>query len=84
MLEEFNLPQTFLCCRLALIGPSQVFTFLGQNFVAALDLFDHVFPLDSFSAEPNGSQSMNSLTDWRAGEIRNLQPVDRNFTRILL
>jgi hypothetical protein len=56
MLEKFYLPQTFLSCRHALIGAAQVFAFLGQNFVAALGLFDHVFPLHSFSAEPNGSQ----------------------------
>jgi hypothetical protein len=82
MLEKFYLPQTFLSCRHALIGAAQVFAFLGQNFVAALGLFDHVFPLDSFSAEPNGSQSMNSLIDWLVGGIRNIQRVDRNFTRI--
>jgi hypothetical protein len=82
MLEKFYLPQTFLSCRHALIGAAQVFAFLGQTFVAALGLFDHVFPLDSFSAEPNGSQSMNSLIDWLVGGIRNIQRVDRNFTRI--
>jgi hypothetical protein len=83
MLEKFYLPQTFLSCRLALIGPAQVFAFLGQNFVAALGLSDHVFPLDSFSAQPNGSQSMNSLIDWLVGGIRNIQRVDRTFTRFL-
>jgi hypothetical protein len=82
MLEKFYLPQMFLSCRLALKGAAQVFAFLGQNFVAALGLFDHVFPLHSFSAEPNGSQSMNSLIDWLVGGIRNIQRVDRNFTRI--
>src|ERR1700730_451911 len=41
VLEEFDLPQTLLGCRFALVWAAQVFALLGKHFVSCFHFFDH-------------------------------------------
>ena len=54
MLEEFDLAQTLLRRRFALVWPAQVFTFFGHYFVTGLRFLDHFLLLGH--CERNGKK----------------------------